>query len=358
MESDVRFLFLIFLSMWAVSSMAVEVKGLYASEVDVASQGLEDRNGAIRSALAEILVRITGRRDIRSEPAVQELMKNGPRYVRQYSYREEKSVEDESAGVPAQRKLRVKFDSFALNEALAANGIAVWSEDRPSILAWVAVESGKRRYLVESERQPKLTALFQKAAEKRGLPLLLPLMDLVDQSAISFNDIWGNFDDRIGRASTRYGADTILTGRLLKKTASRWTVEWTLYQQSDDVLHWSSKAGSASEALAQGVDGVFDLLAEKQVIGAALVELEQHELRVSGIKELADFSWLAKQIKGISLVEEVKWSELSGDSALFSLTIKGDEEALRQALDSIDHLFFVVSGEGDEKGELLYKLEP
>lgn len=353
-----RFLFLIFLSIWAASSVAVEVKGLYASEVDVASQGLEDRNGAIRSALSEVLVRITGRRDIRSELAVKELIKNGPRYVRQYSYREEKRAEDESIDVPAQRKLRVKFDSFALNEALVANGIAVWPEDRPSILAWVAVESGKKRYLVEPEGQPELTALFQKAAEKRGLPLLLPLMDLVDQSAISFSDIWGNFDDRIGRASTRYGADAILTGRLLKKTASRWTVEWTLYQQNGDDLHWSGKGGSEPEALAQGIDAVFDLLAEKQVIGAALVELEQHELRVSGIKELADFSWLAKQIKEISLVEEIEWSELSDDSVLFHLTTKGDDEALRHALDSIDHLFFVTSKEDDEKGELLYKLEP
>ncbi len=352
-----RFLFLIFLSVWAASSAAVEVKGLYASEVDVASQGLEDRNGAIRSALAEILVKITGRRDIRGEPSIQELMKNGPRYVRQYSYREEKRAEGEDVDLPPQRKLRVKFDSFALNEALEANDIAVWAEDRPSILVWIAVESGKKRYLVEPEGRPELADLFQKLGEKRGLPLLLPLMDLVDQGAISFNDIWGNFDDRIGRASTRYGADAILAGRLLKKTASRWVVEWSLYQQ-DDVAHWSSKAGSAREALAQGVDGVFDLLAAKLVIGAALVESERHKLRVSGIKELADFTWLASRIKGLSLVEAVEWSELSADDALFSLTIKGDEAALRQALDSVDKLFFVAPVESEEKGALHYKLEP
>jgi len=352
-ESGVRFLYLVFLAVWAVSSAAVEVKDLYVSEVEVASQSPEDRNGAIRLALADILVKVTGRRDIRSEAAIQELIKSGPRYVRQYSYREDGVASGESP----QRKLLVRFDSFALNEALNAAGIEVWSEERPSILAWVAVDGGAKRYLLESENHPRLTAFFQKAAEKRGLPLLLPLMDLVDQSAISFNDIWGNFDDRIAQASTRYGADTILSGRLLKKSGSRWQVEWTLYQQGD-VAHWRDEAKSASEALALGIDGTFDLLAERYVIGAAQKEIEQYELRVSGIKGLDDFVWLTNRIKALSLIETVEWRELSGESAQLSLTIKGDKQALRRALDSVERLFLITSDAEDQEGELFYQIRP
>lgn len=351
-----RVLFVVFLALWTANSIAVEVKDLYVSEVEVASQSPEDRNGAIRLALTDIMVKVTGRRDIRDEVVVQEIIKNGPRYVRQYSYREEPLVGDKEGALP-QRKLRVKFDSYALNEALKVEGIAVWPEERPSVLAWIAVENGKRRYLIESERHPKLISVFQKAAEKRGLPLLLPLMDLVDQSAIVFNDVWGDFDDRIAQASTRYGADTIMSGRLLKKRADRWQVEWTLYEK-DDVTHWRDETISASEALEQGVDGAFDLLAERYMEGASQRESAQYNLRVLGIRGLDDFAWLVSQLKAVSLVDSVSWREMSGESALFNLVIKSDEETLKQALDSIERLFMVTVSELRQEGELLYQIEP
>lgn len=51
---------LFFLFVLTSASMAVEVKDLYVSEVDVLTQSPSDRNKAIQKALAETLIRITG----------------------------------------------------------------------------------------------------------------------------------------------------------------------------------------------------------------------------------------------------------------------------------------------------------
>jgi hypothetical protein len=359
LESIVRFWFLVFFTVWATSSTAVEVKNLYVAEVSVVSQSPEERNKAIRSALAEVLVKVTGNRAILGEDAAQEIINKGPRYVRQYSYFDESHSAEPEDKEADQRKLRVRFDPFALNEALRSKGFSIWAEERPVLLAWIAIDNGKKRYLLDLENHPKLTKVFQQAAEKRGLPLLLPLMDLVDQGAVSFNDIWGDFDDRIKQASERYDTAAILSGRLLKKSARSWRAEWTLYQQ-DDVVHWDYEASSASAALASGMDGTLDLFVERYVTTADLIEWARYKVRVSSVSSLDDFAWLSAKIKALPLVEAIEWSELKSDSVQFNVTVKGDEQALRKALDSVGRLLAEEEGdEGEEPtGELFYQMQP
>lgn len=352
-----RFGFLFFLLVLTFASTAAEIKNLYVSEVDVPTQSPTDRNKAIQQALTETLIRITGQRDIIQDEAAREMINNGPRYVRQYRYltvKQPEPTDDDPATEQPKRKIRVLFDSFALNEALRDRGFATWSADRPSILAWVAIEKGQNRFLFDPESQPELAAAFQSAARRQGLPLLLPLMDLTDQRALSFSDIWGNFDDRINLASMRYEADTVLTGRLLSRSETLWKAEWTLYQH-DNVAHWSSEAGSATEALQTGVTGAFDLLAKRYVSSAGEKTSSLLQLRITGIHNLNDFARLVNYLKSLPLIEQVAWQELKGDKALFGVTAKGDEQALRQALNLSNLL---LAADIDPGGPLHYRLTP
>lgn len=348
---------LFFLFVLTSASMAVEVKDLYVSEVDVLTQSPSDRNKAIQKALAETLIRITGQQDITEQKALRGMINNGSRYVRQYRYLAAKqalTTDDFSAKERPKRKIRVLFDSFALNEALQDRGFATWSAERPSVLAWVAIEQGQNRFLVDPEIQPELSADFQSAAKRQGLPLLLPLMDLTDQRALSFSDVWGDFDDRISLASIRYDADTVLVGRLLSDSETQWKAEWTLYQH-DDVVHWSSVAKSAAEALQTGVKGVFKLLAKRYMSGAGEKTIEQLQLRITGIGNLNDYAKIVKYLRSVPLIEQVNWQELNGESALFEVMAKGDKQALRQALNLSNLLLAVDASAG---GQLHYQFAP
>src|SRR5690606_19379474 len=48
----------------------------------------------------------------------------------------------------------------------------------------------------------------------RGIPIAFPLLDAADLQHVSFSDVWGGFDDRLLLASGRYGANSVLVGRV------------------------------------------------------------------------------------------------------------------------------------------------
>ena len=51
------------------------------------------------------------------------------------------------------------------------------------------------------------------AAQQRGLPVMLPLMDLQDSVAVNPAVIWGKFTDVLDQANQRYMASQYLLGR-------------------------------------------------------------------------------------------------------------------------------------------------
>ena len=69
-------------------------------------------------------------------------------------------------------------------------------------------------------------------AEKRGLPLAFPLLDTEDLQSVTFSDIWGGFDERIIAASKRYGANSILIGRV--RPSSSQSNRWTYISYNDN----------------------------------------------------------------------------------------------------------------------------
>ena len=67
----------------ALPAGAVTVSGLYTAEVYVADRTEAKRPDAFRRAMREVLVRVTGRRDISGIPELNSLVDVSRRYVQQ-----------------------------------------------------------------------------------------------------------------------------------------------------------------------------------------------------------------------------------------------------------------------------------
>jgi len=199
---SVRVLLFSLLFLLAGPAMATKVSGLYRAEAAVAGVEANQRSEAIRQALVNVLVKVTGNRNIASRKALAGDIKNASRYVQQYSYQLAKDAEMASEGEP-QRFLLVSFDRAAIDRLLRDQGLPVWSENRPSILSWMGVERQSRRRLMDSERDTPVRSALEETARTRGLPLLFPLMDLEDQGRLQVGDIWGEFETNIRGASNR-----------------------------------------------------------------------------------------------------------------------------------------------------------
>ena len=293
---------------------AVEVQGLYEARVPQTERGPAARSAAIRLAMERVLTKVTGR--VALDKALQPLVDDAERYLRQYRFEEvertEEEVAPEEAGAPEEEAegkplghLRVWFDRQPILEALQQRGQPVWPATRPRTLVWLAVEDGGGRHLVGANEAGPWPETLRQRAEARGLPAALPLLDLQDRARIESADVWGGFRQVIEKASERYQAQAILVGRAFRSGKGVWQARWSLYQGNSD-RHWQARVASREAAAAAGVDGAADALAERFAQtygpGAAAGLL----LQVDGVGDLAGYRRVVEYLLDLDGVAELR----------------------------------------------------
>ena len=291
------------------SAHADRVEGLYAAEVELE----QDRDAAFGAALEQVLVRVTGRRDIAAREEAAPLLADAAAYAQQFRQ-------------PAAGRLWVAFDGAALEAELARRGLPVWGADRPLTLLWVATDTGGgSRFVVASgaelEAEAQIRDALLEAARRRGLPVMFPLMDAEDRARASFAEVWGGFDDAILAASARYGADAVLVGRV--NAADPGFARWTLLEDSG-TQRWSG-------SLAESIDRLADQFAARfGVVSSGGVR--PLRLGVAGIGSVEDYARVLRSLERLTAVEGLSVERVEGDSAVFRLTLRGTPEALAEAI--------------------------
>ena len=310
---------------------SVTVKDLYSADRDVTSQRSDERNKAIRSAMIEVLVRMSGNPNIAIQPVIARSLGQGRRYVARYRYRRKPLPANASAGPRPGFTLHVVFDAQALERILQQAGQPVWGRRRPATLVWVAIDNGRQRYLLGNNQDPQLRRLIVGQARRRGIPLLFPLMDLEDQRKLSFVTVWGGFLDDIIKASSRYPAEAILVLRLRRERTGKWQARWLLKNLSQ-VSSWNSSGDEVDSVIGPGIDGLGDILASRYVIHSNRKQASKVVLRVNGVRETGDFARLSKYLESLGPVKDVSVTEINKDQVVFRLQIKGDMAGLVRVL--------------------------
>ncbi len=303
-------------------ALAVEVPTLFTAEVPLDEEANDPRADAHKAALREVLLRVSGSDLAADEERVMALFPNPSSYVTQFRPGEEDT-------------LWVAFDGQAIERVLRNAGQTVWGSDRPLTLVWLAVDWGQgERELIGADDPDRLQAESRSIdrnkllrermldiAERRGLPLLFPLLDTIDLQSVTFSDIWGGFDERVLEASERYDVNSILIGRI-RPTSSR-RENWSYYFGGDE-RSWNGPP----EAI---VGEVADLLAAEFAVGGD-APIETVELTVSGVVSVEAYGGLQNLLGGISLIEAYRVTQVAGDRVTCRVDIRGGEERLRRAL--------------------------
>lgn len=301
---------------------AVDVETLFSVEVTLDDEAEDSRDVAYKTALIEILTRVSGSELSTNEEAIDELFPVPSAYVTQFR-------------LGAEGALRVSFDGKAIEAALRNAGQIVWGRDRPLTLIWLAVDwgQGEREIIAAGEpyrtmqqsrsidRNRLLRKRIFEIAEKRGLPLFFPLLDTTDLQSVTFSDIWGGFDERIIEASERYKADSILIGRIRPESNQR--NRWSYFFGGEGRV-WT---GPPEMIVAQ----IADLLAAEFAVGGN-APLEEVVLNVSGVDTIDAFGSIQKLLAAISLIEGFRISEVTGDTVTYQVEMRGGAERLRRAL--------------------------
>jgi uncharacterized protein len=288
---------------------AARVDGMYQAEVEFGAS----REEAFRAALGEVLVRITGRRDILQREETGALLESAQAYAQQFRQ-------------PAPDRLWVAFDGAALERELTRAGLPVWGAERPSTLLWIAVDAGGgRRFVVAAGTETPEEAIIQEqaraAAGRRGLPLVFPLMDSEDRERASFAEVWGGFEDSILAASERYGVDAVLVGRLAADDPGHG--RWTLLG-AESMQRWTG-------GLPDSVDRVADLFAARFAVVPS-GESRAVRLVVGGLQSMEDYGRVSRFLAGLTAVEALGVESLEDDQAVFRVALRGEPAALDEAV--------------------------
>lgn len=292
-----------------------QVDGLYAAEVTVEDRSAEAREPALQSAMAAVLVRLTGSTARANSQALSDLIENPNRFVQAYRYGRSGSA----------TRLQVTFDGRALAEAVTRRGVGVWGDQRPKVLVWLAIDyGGGRRLIVPADSDGPVARRIRAAATERGLPVSLPLMDAADRERITFADVWGGFTETLESASRRYAPDAILVGRARRGQGGALRVEWK--------LHFNSELLATQGGVDAGVQEAADYFARQFVVGGGGTASARMALRIIGVGNLRQYAAILAHLESLSLIESVTLREARDDELLVDVTLRGSRQQLQRAL--------------------------
>ena len=302
---------------------AVEMGNLYSVQVPLDPEDPDARNSAYQTALTEVLVRVTGTTGIAESEQIAELFPNPARFVLQYRPGPDDTLE-------------VSLDGPAIENVLRGAGASIWGSERPLTLIWIAVDWGQgEREIVaadDPERMPGdarsidrnrlLRERVTEIAQRRGIPVLFPLLDIEDLENVSFSDIWGGFDELLLLASERYQAESVLVGRIRTESLNmnRWT--WYLDEQR---TNWTGGTEEVINLLADSLAARFKIDSRSP--------LETIRLTISGINSVYAFGRVQRYMENLRGIDDIRIDAVSGERISYEVKIQGGIERLQRALE-------------------------
>ena len=325
-------------------SMALQVGGLYSQKIPVANDGEAERDRAFSEAFAAVVVKVSGNPDWLENPAIERAITEAQNYVEATSYISEliqlplednivSADSDEDQFYPAeQRIIFVKFAEALIDELLAVAGIPAWDGNRPSVLVWMVLQSstGDREFLT-ADSNPEIVKVMQDFAAARGLPIIFPVLDFEDRRTLSENIAWNLDSAVISNASQRYGADSILAGRL-HFTASGELVGLWQFQFQEEVDVFDGFDSELQSYLYDPLNRITTQLAGYFAILPEAIDGQTIRLRIDGIKNLNDYSSLLNYVENLGLVATVTTAVVDGERIELQLSLVGDSRQLYEQI--------------------------
>jgi hypothetical protein len=311
---------------------AEEVKNLYEAEVGVADKDRKVRSEAFGLALRQVAVKVSGQRGAAANPIIVEAMENPDRFVQKFRYDNVLPVagQAETPDRPA-LKLWVQLDTPAVDALIREAGMPVWGRVRPSVLVLVAIESVAGRELLSSDDAAGWGAFIRRTAAERAVPLVLPLMDLEDQSRLRASDVWAGFEDNVRTAAQRYRSEGVLLGRIYERLPNFWEARWRLLL--DDGRHeWLDQGEGLDAVLLAGVHESADLLASRFGGFTGTTTASGVEVNVTGIRSLRDYARALNYLDSLDGVSRVDVTDVKSGSVSFRVDARGGRETVRQVI--------------------------
>ncbi|SEG10709.1 DUF2066 domain-containing protein [Marinobacterium lutimaris] len=312
-KSTLRNLFLALLPVMPLSVAAAPVEQLFSASVN--AQAPQEQQ--LRSALAQVMVKVSGRREILDNPAYETVLDNASLLL-----------------APAAEPDRIAFDPLALTKLMNSLDMPVMPEDRPELLVWLVRGNGADASLVEPSAE--IYRQLHASAAERGLPMRDPLLDLTDQLALEPSQLAGFATEAVLQASQRYGTDAVLVGHLMESNA-----DWMLLSDASQVSLNSElepiDLRRMVDQVANSLFGVEEISGGQRSLPLQPVAVDEYlpsgeEIEIQGLNSAAAYLTLSGWLNQQPGVTRVVTAGRTGSGLKLIIELDGTGPSLRSLL--------------------------
>ena len=327
---------------------------LYEVSLPVGSQDAEQRDALLGKALAAVLVRLTGDRDIGSDPLASPVIGRASELVQSFGYtsktmRQPDPLDPQGPPIDTEQLyFRANFDSSAVDEALLAARLPVWGEERPLTAVWIAVRDTDETAMVTDSRAEALGQAAIDTALTRGIGVMLPSLAEIAAAGVGVDELMDGNDGNIIGVSNNLGAQGAAVGRL-QRAGAGWQGSWTLLVADAPPEVWDVTGVTLEEVQAEGMHRIADSYAARY----SRLSVEQSSgtayIAIRGMVSASAYARVSNYLESLSIVGAADVFSVDDDTVIYRLELNGDAAQFEQTVGLGNVLMRDWNGGGDPR---------
>lgn len=306
----------IFLAIFhTTTTFAVKVSSLYEAQLPVAAQTDDLKAQAIKDGFLQVLIKLSGDPQIAKNPIIQPNLKRADYYVKDISY-------SSTTTSSSQYTIQIRYDSGDVNRLLKKAGVAYWGQIRPLILVWLTYNDRQSATeIIGNESQGDIYIGMENQSKIYGIPLIFPVMDVDDISQVSIEDVVSMSMPILREAAKRYAPDALLIGNM-EQTNNGVESKWRLVADGGK-WDWIIAGATSNDVIASVMNQISKTLAKRFVGKMNAIPEIWIKVEVMNVTQQNDLADLMKYLKKLTLVQQIKLLEVSGDVVELSILLRG-----------------------------------
>lgn len=327
MQRRIRIYFGLILLILSGSLFAQPVTHLSRASIPVTKRSPEAVAQAAPQALAQVLIKMSGNPSVTQLPEIQQVLQGADQLVQSFGY-----VSQTHNG-KTQLLANIQFDPAALKQLLHQVHQAVWRADRPITLAWVNVDrtNNNPNPILASDEQSSQVLSLKEDSDRLGLPIILPTMDIQDQSYINTDANFPFDTEKLLAAGKRYQSHSVLAGKISAAVDGSWQGQW-MYLLNGEPHQWNTVGQTSEEVIAQAMNDMDSIMSSTLAVRDNSKLQTSVNLQVAGVINLSDYALVIHRLKQLNVVAHVGVSQLDGSTMKLQLDVVGGKQALAAAL--------------------------
>lgn len=334
-----RLLLVLALAFGSAPLVAAPVEDIYNASVAVADQGEVERQRGIKRALAEVMVKLVGKRSILGDEGLVDVLSRANDYVVGYGYAMsspdlgwEEPEPGSEEGTPAGKlTLQVNFEGNMLQRVLRDLLLPIWPVDRPPVVVWLVQRGASGARFYEPPELDNVIAEVEEALRRRGVPFKLPLYDLQDQMSLNAEQALAGSVAELTKAGLRYGTRHWLVLEVPTAAESRGLI----WRVGGDQEHANGKhdAATGESSVTGALDAAIDHFSTAFAFQARQQQ-KQLAIVVGEVSSYTDFKGLMAALNQLEVVASLRVKQIEGKFVTLELQAGGDAEVVIGTLDT------------------------